>query len=130
MAASPDGADIEVSRLAAERILEASLAVYSGAGWAQSTPDPEQRYLSAYAAVAERVGGIVARGLEQARNRLALHPDVDPLVYLEIVCEEIEARYRAEAGDDDFARRIGALVNARVMTLPPLDAANPDKSPQ
>lgn len=120
----PDDGPTPTVSGALEKIFEASLAAGPGLdeSSASSTPalDPtERRYMAAYSALAARLSEIATEALEQARDRIVGCAHPDPASYYDLLCQEVETRYREHAGRDDFARALGELVNARVGTLSP-----------
>ena len=77
----------------------------------------EAAYLRAWQAWVEALGEIATGALDAIRTRIRDERPRDPAALYAVYAEEVERRYREQAGSPRFARLMGDLVNARVDVL-------------
>lgn len=104
--------------LTPERLFAAAADAVRDAG---GGPDPfeDPRYLRAFQTLMDLLTGAIQDALATIRLRLEETPAATPRQVHAIYTREIERRYLAVAGGDDFARAVGELVNAQVAMMPP-----------
>lgn len=99
------------------RLVSAALDAITRAPSESHDADAERAYTRAYAALVAVLADIAHEAFEAARTSLAREPAHTAQDLYTRYAEAIETHYLARAGSDEFARLVGAMINAQVDAL-------------